>query len=204
VRNCARERGVHSHRCQLLQKVFTRVLLTIEHGVWVLAPSAPLRTRQGRRFAEIDARDQPRVACQLPLHLSPVMIPLHRPLPELPASRPLPVATDAPTEILTETLPRGLIPPVTLPPPADERWVPATLKGTVWLELQLPARVAKVTFQVPSKTPGRAIAACAPEGADIAAAPKMAAAKIDRRALGRPKLAEVAIGWAEMDMFSLF
>ena len=132
------------------------------------------------------------------------MIPLHRPAPELPASRPLPVATDAPTDILTETLPPGLIPPVTLPPPADERRVPATLKGTVWSELQLPAWVAKVTFQVPSKAPGLAIAACAPEGADIATAPKTAAAKMDRKALGRRKLVKVAIDWADMDMFSLF
>ena len=148
--------------------------------------------------------DQLRTARQLPLHLSPVMIPLHRPLPELPASRPLPVATDAPTEIVTETLPRGLIPPVTLPPPADERRVPATLKGTVWSELQFPAWVAKVTFQVPSKAPGLAIAACAPVGADIATAPKTAAAKMDRKALTRPKLAGVAVDWADMDMFSLF
>jgi hypothetical protein len=148
--------------------------------------------------------DQLRVACQLPLHLSPVMIPLHRPVPELPASRPLPVATDAPTDILTETLPAGLIPPVTLPPPADERRVPATLKGTLLAELQLPFRVAKVTFHVPSKAPGLAIPACASEEADIAAAPKTVAAKIHRKALRRPKLAKVAIGWADTDMFSLF
>jgi hypothetical protein len=132
------------------------------------------------------------------------MIPLHRPLPELPASRPLPLATDAPTEIVTETLPAGLIPPVTLPPPADERRVPATLKGTVWSELQLPARVAKVTFQVPSKAPGLAIPARASEEADIAATPKTAAANIHRKALRRPKLAKLAIDWADMDMFSLF
>ena len=78
------------------------------------------------------------------------MIPLHRPLPELPASLPLPVATEAPTDILTETAPPGVIPPVTLPPPADETRVPATLKGTLLAELQLPLWVAKVTFQVPS------------------------------------------------------
>ena len=65
-------------------------------------------------------------------------------------SRPFPVATDAPTDILTETLPAGLMPPVTLPPPADESRVPATVKGTLLLELQLPARVANNTFQVPS------------------------------------------------------
>jgi hypothetical protein len=148
--------------------------------------------------------NQLRTARQLPLHLSPVMIPLHRPLPELPASRPVPDATEAPTEIVTETLPRGLMPPVTLPPPADERRVPDTVKGTVWSELQFPDWVAKVTFQVPSKAPGLAIAACAPEGADIATAPKTAAAKMDRRALGRRKLERVATDWADMDMFSLF
>jgi hypothetical protein len=129
------------------------------------------------------------------------MIPLHRPLPELPISRPLPVATDAPTDILTETLPPGLIPPVTLPPPADERRVPATLKGTLLAELQLPFWVAKVTFQTPSKAPDLA---CASEVADIAAAPKTAAAKIHPKALRRRKLAKVAIGWADMDMLSLF
>ena len=148
--------------------------------------------------------NQLRTARQLPLHLSPVMIPLHRPLPVLPASRPVPDATEAPTEIVTETLPRGLMPPVTLPPPADERRVPDTVKGTVWSELQFPDWVAKVTFQVPSKAPGLAIAACAPEGADIATAPKTAAAKMDRRALGRRKLERVATDWADMDMFSLF
>ena len=78
------------------------------------------------------------------------MIPLHRPAPELPASRPLPVATDAPTDILTETLPPGLIPPVTLPPPADETRVPVTVKGTLLFELQLPRWVANTTFQVHS------------------------------------------------------
>jgi hypothetical protein len=91
-----------------------------------------------------------RVACQLPLHLSPVMIPLHRPVPELPASRPLPVATEAPTEILTATLPPGPIPPVTLPPPADDTRLPATIKGTLLVALQLPFWVANTTFQVPS------------------------------------------------------
>jgi hypothetical protein len=79
-----------------------------------------------------------------------VIIPLHLPAPELPTSRPLPFAHDAPTVILTETLPRRLTPPVTLPPPADETRVPDTLNGTVLVELQLPARGANVTFQVPS------------------------------------------------------
>src|SRR5665647_2638317 len=91
-----------------------------------------------------------RVACQVPLQRSPVMIPAHRPLPELPASRPLPLALDAPTEILTETAPPRLMPPVTLPPPADETRVPATVKGTLLLELQLPRWVANKTFQTPS------------------------------------------------------
>ena len=59
------------------------------------------------------------------------MIPLHRPAPELPASRPLPVALEAPTEMLTETAPEGLMPPVTLPPPADETRRPVTVKGTL-------------------------------------------------------------------------
>jgi hypothetical protein len=68
----------------------------------------------------------------------------------LPASRPLPLATDRPTEILTDTLPAGLMPPVTLPPPADETRPPDTPKGKLMFELQLPARVVKTTFQVPS------------------------------------------------------
>ena len=42
------------------------------------------------------------------------------------------------------------MPPVTLPPPADETRVPVTVKGTLLVELQLPARVANTTFQVPS------------------------------------------------------
>jgi len=64
------------------------------------------------------------VACQLPLHLSPVMNPLQRPVPELPASRPPPFAQEAPTLSRTETLPLPVTPPVTLPPPADETRVP--------------------------------------------------------------------------------
>ena len=172
--------------------LYARALST-EHGVRVPAFAGTT--------IEIAASNQPRIACQLPLHLSPVIIPLHRPLPELPASRPLPVATEAPTDILTETVPAGLIPPVTLPPPADERRVPSTVKGTRLVELQLPFWVAKVTFQVPSKAPGLAHAS---EEADIAATPKTAAANIHRKALMRPKLAKLAIDWADMDMFSLF
>lgn len=95
-------------------------------------------------------KPQLRVACQLPLHRPPEMIPLHRPAPELPTSRPLPLATDIPTEILTTTLPAGLIPPVTLPTPADETRPPDTAKGALLVELQLPARVVNTTFQVPS------------------------------------------------------
>ena len=52
--------------------------------------------------------------------------------------------------MVTETAPPRLTPPVTLPPPADETRVPETRNGTVLLELQLPARGVKVTFQVPS------------------------------------------------------
>src|SRR6202035_3031299 len=92
--------------------------------------------------------DQVRVACQVPLQRSPWMIPLHRPAPLVPASRPLPLALEAPTDMLTETMPARLMPPVTLPPPADETRVPATVNGTL-LELQLPASVANCTFQPP-------------------------------------------------------
>ena len=86
----------------------------------------------------------------MPLQRSPEMIPLQLPVPELPASRPRPLALDAPTDIWTETLPPGLIPPVTLPPPADETRRPVTVKGTLLVELQLPAWVANSTFQTPS------------------------------------------------------
>jgi hypothetical protein len=78
------------------------------------------------------------------------MIPLHRPAPELPTSRPLPLAAERPTDILTNTTPAGLMPPVTLPPPADETRRPDTAKGTLLVEPQLPARVVKTTFQIPS------------------------------------------------------
>jgi hypothetical protein len=86
----------------------------------------------------------------MPLHRSPEIIPLQRPAPELPTSRPLPLALEAPTEIATETLPPRPMPPLTLPPPADETRVPDTVKGTLLVELQLPAVVAKATFQTPS------------------------------------------------------
>src|ERR1700733_15758327 len=89
-------------------------------------------------------------ACQVPLQRSPEMTPLQRPVPELPTRRPLPSAADRPTEMRTETAPPGVTPPVTLPPPAEETCVPETLKGALLVELQLPARVVKVTFQFPS------------------------------------------------------
>src|SRR5580704_8645632 len=101
-------------------------------------------------FAGVRDQNQLRVACQLPLQRSPVMIPLHRPVPELPTSRPLPLAFEAPTDMLTETTPPRLMPPVTLPPPADNTRVPDTAKGTLLVELQLPRSVANKTFQVPS------------------------------------------------------
>ena len=41
---------------------------------------------------------QLRVACQVPLQRSPVMMPLHEPAPLLPASRPPPRAWEAPTD----------------------------------------------------------------------------------------------------------
>ena len=90
------------------------------------------------------------MACQMPLHRSPEMIPLHRPAPELPTSRPLPLALDAPTDTVTATLPPRPMPPLTLPPPAEETRWPDTVKGTLLVELQLPAVVVKATFQTPS------------------------------------------------------
>jgi len=78
------------------------------------------------------------------------MMPLHLPEPELPISLPLPLATDRPTDIRTATTPPGLMPPVTLPPPADESRRPDTVKGALLLALQLPAWVKNTTFQTPS------------------------------------------------------
>jgi len=78
------------------------------------------------------------------------MIPRHQPAPELPTSRPRPLAAERPTDILTDTTPAALMPPVTLPPPADETRWPHTVNGTLLVELQLPARVTKTTLQVPS------------------------------------------------------
>jgi hypothetical protein len=76
-------------------------------------------------------RDQFRVACQVPLQRSPVMMPLHEPAPLLPASRPPPLALEAPTDTATATPPTWLMEPETLPPPADETRPPCTVNGTL-------------------------------------------------------------------------
>jgi hypothetical protein len=124
----------------------------------------------------------------------------------LPTSRPLPLALEAPTDIVTATLPPRPIPPVTLPPPADETRLPDTRKGTLLVELQLPAVVAKATFQTPSYTPALTIlarlAASAVPGAATAA--RTAAADIHRKARMRLKSAKKAIGRADIVIFSRF
>jgi len=79
----------------------------------------------------IRLHDQLRVACQVPLQRSPLMMPLQDPVPPVPESRPPPLALDAPTETLTATAPVRLTEPETLPPPADETRLPATKKGTL-------------------------------------------------------------------------
>jgi hypothetical protein len=124
------------------------------------------------------------MACQTPLQRSPVMIPLHRPAPELPVSPPLPFAHEAPTLIRTETLPLRLTPPVTLPPPADETRVPATVNGTVLEAWQFPAWGVNVTFQMPSKDPDLTTRArlAASAGLGAAIATRIAAANAQRRA----------------------
>src|SRR5258708_34863985 len=81
------------------------------------------------------------------------MIPLHRPAPELSTSRPRPRALEAPTDIATATLPPRPMPPVTLPPPADETRRPDTVKGSLLVELQLPAVLANATLHTPSQAP---------------------------------------------------
>ena len=123
-----------------------------------LPPLLKLRRSQlyyaGEALAATGRRDddgnQVLVARQVPLQRSPEMIPLQRPVPELPARRPLPFATDNPSEIRTETAPPGVMPPVTLPPPADETCRPETLKGALLVALQFPARVVNTTLQFPS------------------------------------------------------
>jgi hypothetical protein len=62
----------------------------------------------------------------------------------------VPLAAESPRLIRTATRPEALIPPVTLPPPAEKSRLPETTKGALLVELQLPARVMKTTFQVPS------------------------------------------------------
>ena len=76
-------------------------------------------------------QNQPRVACQVPLQRSPVMMPCHAPAPLAPARRPPPLALEAPTDTLTATAPARLTEPETLPPPADETRLPVTMKGTL-------------------------------------------------------------------------
>jgi hypothetical protein len=122
----------------------------------------------------------------------------------LPASRPLPVATDAPTDIWTETAPEGLMPPVTLPPPADETRRPVTVNGTLLVELQLPARVVNNTFQMPSKAPGPAVLAT--RASAVTGAPAMAArtvaANTHRKARMGLKLTKEAVGRTDIVIFS--
>src|ERR1700684_4080205 len=101
--------------------------------------------------------------------------------------------------MLTAPTPARLMPPVTLPPPADETRVPATANGTLLVELQLPAWVAKITFQVPSYAPGRTVAASAAPG--MAKAATTATAEIHRKARLEAKSVEWAIDRAEMVIF---
>jgi hypothetical protein len=78
-----------------------------------------------------DDENQLRVARQVPLQRSPVMMPLQEPVPLVPASRPPPLALEAPTDTLTATAPMRLTEPETRPPPADDTRLPATWKGTL-------------------------------------------------------------------------
>jgi len=133
------------------------------------------------------------------------MIPRQRPAPELPTSRPLPLALEAPTDIVTATLPPRPMPPVTLPPPAAETRRPDTVKGTLLVELQLPAVVAKATLQTPSKAPAlttlaRRAASAVP---GTATAATTATASIHRKARKGLKSAKKAMGRAEIIIFFL-
>jgi hypothetical protein len=140
----------------------------------------------------------------MPLQRSPVMIPPHRPAPELPASRPLPLALDAPTVIRTETVPLRLMPPVTLPPPADETRVPDTVNGTVLVAWQFPAWGVNMTFQVPSKPPTLTILALLASAVSGAAtATRAAATNIQRKARRCLKSVKKAIGRSEIIIFFL-
>jgi hypothetical protein len=89
-----------------------------------------------------------------------------------------------------------------LPPPADETRRPDTLKGTLLVELQLPAVVAKATLQTPSKAPALARrAASAVPGTATAAT--TATASIHRKARMGLKSAKKAMGRAEIIIFFL-
>ena len=106
--------------------------------------------------------------------------------------------------MLTETAPEGLMPPVTLPPPADETRRPVTVNGTLLVEPQLPARVVNNTFQMPSKAPGPAILAARAASA-VTGVPAMAArtvaANTHREARIGLKLAKEAVGRADIVIF---
>jgi hypothetical protein len=133
------------------------------------------------------------------------MTPRQRPVPELPTRRPLPLACDRPTDTLTETIPVRLMPPVTLPPPAEDTRVPVTVKGTLLVELQLPAWVAKATFQIPSYAPARAtLATLASAVWGTVAAARTAAANTHREARMAVESADKAIDRAEIGIFPSF
>src|SRR5260221_7409887 len=133
------------------------------------------------------------------------MIPLHRPAPELPTSRPLPLALEAPTDIVTATLPPRPMPPLTLPPPADETRRPDTVKGTLLVELQLPAVVANATLQMPSYAPALTILArlAASAGPGAATPAKTTTADIPRKTRMPPKSEKKANGRAVIIVFFL-
>jgi hypothetical protein len=80
-----------------------------------------------------------------------------------------------------------------------------TVKGTLLVELQLPAVVTKATLHTPSKAPALTtlarLAASAAPGAATAA--KTAAANIHRKACTRLTLATKAINRADIVIFSL-
>ena len=93
------------------------------------------------------------------------------------------------------------MPPVTLPPPADETRRPVTVNGTLLVELQLPARVTNSTFQTPSKAPGAAAladrAASAGTG-EAAIAARTVAASTHRNMRTGLKSARTVVGRADV------
>ena len=95
------------------------------------------------------------------------------------------------------------MPPVTLPPPADETRRPVTVNGTLLVELQLPARVVNNTFQMPSKAPGPAVLAT--RASAVTGAPAMAArtvaANTHRKARMGLKLTKEAVGRTDIVIF---